>query len=159
MSFLKIGSNSAKEVEEKNLSISCQLTAVTDPSSKEKTMLAIMPNFFNIRLSRLTGVPSNASGIRAVQSVFDRTATRKLTSKKIRVMTAVTRPIMIFVTRGLMKTSVCPTSANHHQSVTKVTIVENEKKRRKIIAIPIPEKSLVFFITTTKTFRVLAGCN
>lgn len=152
MSFLKIGSNSPKEVEEKNLSISCQFTAVIDPINKERTILAIIPNFFNTRLSRLIGVPSNPSGIRTVQSVFDLTAMRKLVSKKIRVMTAVTRPIMIFVTRGLIKTSVCPTSENHHQSVKKLTIVENEKKRRKVAPIPIPEKNFVFFIITTKNF-------
>ena len=105
-----------------------------------------MPNFFSIRLSRLTGVPSNASGIRAVQSVFDRIAIRKFTRKKVDATTAVARPIMIFVIRGLIKTSVCPTSVNHHQSVKKLTIVENEKKRRKIATIPITEKSLVFFI-------------
>src|SRR3989339_1100639 len=155
MSFLKIGSNSPKGVEEKNLSISCQLTAVIDPRSKERTILAIMPIFFNILLSRLTGVPSNASGIRAVQSLFDRMAIRKFVRKKTDATAVVTRPIIIFVIRGLIKTSVCPTSANHHQSVTKVTIVENEKKRRKIIAIPIPEKSLVFFIITTKNFSCL----
>ena len=155
MSFLKIGSNSPKEVEEKNLSISCQFTAVMDPRIKERKMLAIIPNFFNILMSRLTGVPSNASGIRAVQSAFDLTAMRKLVSKKIRVMTAVTRPIMIFVIRGLMKTSVCPTSANHHQSVKKVTIVENEKKRRKMAAIPIIKKGLVFFIITTEKLPCL----
>ena len=144
---MKIGSNSPKGVEEKNLSISCQLTAVMDPRIKERTRLAIMPSFFNTRLSRLTGVPSNASGIRAVQAVFDRIAIRKFTRKKTAAIIAVTRPIIIFVIKGLIKTSVCPTSANHHQSVTKVTIVENEKKRRKKAAIPIPEKSLVFFIS------------
>jgi len=74
-------------------------------------------------------------------------AIRKFTRKKTAATAAVAKPIMIFVIRGLIKTSVCPTSVNHHQSVIKVTIAENEKKRRKTAAIPIPEKSLVFFIT------------
>lgn len=48
-----------------------------------------MPNFFSIRLSKLTEVPNNPnnpnnpSGIRATQSVFDRMAIRKFVSKKI----------------------------------------------------------------------------
>ena len=62
---------------------------------------------------------------------------------------AVIKKIIILVIRGLINTSVCPTSANHHQSVTKATIAENEKKRRKIAVIPIPEKNLEIFIITT----------
>jgi hypothetical protein len=72
---------------------------------------------------------------------------RKLISKKTAAIIAVIKKIIIFVIRGLINTSVCPTSVNHHQSVIKATIAENEKKRRKIAAIPIPEKSLEIFIS------------
>ena len=42
-------------------------------------------------------------------------------------MVVVVRPIIIFVMRGFTNTSVCPTSENHHKSVTKEIMVVNEE--------------------------------
>ena len=73
-------------------------------------------------------------------------------SKKPAATVAVIKNIIILAISGLIKTSVCPTSVNHHQSVTKATIAEKEKKRREITVIPIPEKSFEIFIITTVNF-------
>src|SRR3989338_3668713 len=127
-----MGSTVPKAVLEMYFSISCQLLAATSPKKTAITKLKTTVNFLTTRLSKLTGRPINAAGNIAVQEIFERIAKEKLASKKIAAKTPADENNAILATRDVIKICVWPTSENHHQSVTKATILEKSIKTTKI---------------------------
>ena len=92
---------------------------------------ATKPNF-RIRVpSRRNGAPAISCGIFKSQGIFDRVAKRKLKRRKVAEMMAAEKPKIAWATKLFTRIVVKPTSANHHQSVTKRTRAEKEKKPRK----------------------------
>ena len=86
-----------------------------------------------------------ASGILAIQGIFERMAKDKFVRRKAVARSPAERPTMIFAMSDLIKISVNPTSEYHHQSVIKETMLE--KKMKMINAKPknVKEKNLVMF--------------
>ncbi len=102
----------------------------------------------------------------ASQGIFEETAIRKLIRRNIEAIIVTVNPSTTFVPKDLIKISVYPTSANHHQSVINETRLEKKIIQRKTTPMIIHVKNLAIFIhkKTDHFYRVrldsiLAGCN
>src|SRR3989344_3470428 len=128
MSLLNMGSVAPKAAPEINFKISCQLPAAASPQKSAIIKLKTTAIFLTMRLSTFTGRPMNAAGKRAVQEFFERIAKEKLASKKTVAKIPADENNAILATRDVIKICVWPTSENHHQSVTKPTMLEKRIK-------------------------------
>ena len=79
-------------------------------------------------------MPMRASGMVAIQGIFERMAVRKLVRRKTAASSPAAAPTIAFAMSDLTKISVNPTSEYHHQSVMKETMLE--KKIKVITVIP-----------------------
>src|SRR3989344_1061028 len=129
---------------DKNFKTSCQLAAAIRPIKKDTAKHTPIPSFLTIRSFRLIDWPIRASGIANIQGIFERIATRKFVRRNAAANKPVVRPRTIFALSDLVKISVKPTSENHHQSVTRPTMLE--KKMKNAITIPKNAQENIFVI-------------
>ena len=126
-----MGSFSPKGVEDKNFRMSCQFPAAKSPKKKAIIKPAITATFFAIRLSKLIGLPTKLAGREIIQGIFEAVAMRKFIKRKRREKVKTATKITILLPNDFMKTSVNPTSPNHHQSVTNPIRFEKRIKMTK----------------------------
>ena len=112
----------------------------------------ITPSFLTLRSSRLMGCPTKASGIVAIQGIFERTAIRKLERRKTAAMKPAQRPIATLAARDFKKIWVNWTSENHHQSVISEDIFEKKMNIKNATAKNAQEKNFVVFIRKNRPF-------
>ena len=89
-----------------------------------------------------------ASGIFAIQGIFERMVKDRLVRRKAVARSPVEKPTMTFQVSDLIKISVNPTSWYHHQSVIKETMLEKKIKVTNVRAKNVQEKNLVIFMVS-----------